>query len=175
MDTPAANWSQQHTTARILSQQQRHGRVSPQPGGSVRISTPQLSSELRVAVNRLSRRLRAEKAVDELTDGQTTVLGILSLHGPQTLSQLADHDRVSLPSMNRTVGALFTAGYIDRDAVANDKRKVLLSLTDAGAALVRETRRRRDEWLYRRLAQLTPDERTLLSNAAVILGSLSEK
>ena len=137
--------------------------------------THQLSSELRVAVHRLSRRLRAEKADDELTDGQTTVLGILSLHGPQTLSQLAEYERVSLPSMSRTVGALSTAGYVDRGAVEHDKRKVLLSLTDAGADLVSETRRQRDEWLYRRLARLSTDERAVLTQAASILRSLIEK
>lgn len=143
--------------------------------GTPRIPTHQLSSELRVAINRLSRRLRAEKADDDLTDGQTTVLAILSLHGAQTLSQLAERERVSLPSMNRTVGALFTAGYNDRDTVEGDKRKVLLSLTDAGAELVSETRRRRDEWLYRRLAKLSAEERAVLTQASGILRSLSEK
>lgn len=135
----------------------------------------ELSSDLRVAVNRLSRRLRAEKADDDLTDGQTTVLGVLSLRGPQTLSQLSEIERVTLPSMNRTVGALVAAGYIEREPSTDDRRKVLLDLSASGKDVVRETRRRRDEWLFLRLEQLTPAERTVLAEAASVIRGLSER
>ncbi|MBC7725751.1 MAG: MarR family transcriptional regulator [Burkholderiaceae bacterium] len=136
--------------------------------------THELSSEIRVAVNRLSRRLRAEKADTDLTDGQTTVLGVLSVRGPLTLSELAEIERVTPPSMNRTVGALVDAGYIERETSPDDRRKVFLHLSPTGTELVRETRRRRDEWLYQRLADLSPAERRTLADAATILRALSQ-
>ncbi len=46
---------------------------------------------------------------------------------------------------------------------------MLVDITDAGRAEVRETRRRRTAWLAGRLAELTPDERDTLARAADIL------
>ncbi|MCY7326627.1 MAG: MarR family transcriptional regulator [Microbacteriaceae bacterium] len=133
-----------------------------------------LSSELRASVIRLARRLRAEKADDGLTDGQTPVLGVLAVRGAQTLSQLSEIERVTLPSMNRTVGALVAAGYVERHPSTEDRRKVLLSLSAAGQDVVRETRRRRDEWLCGRLETLTPAQRCALVEAAAVLQGLAE-
>lgn len=144
------------------------------PNPSVHDATHELSSELRVAVNRLARRLRAEKADSDLTDSQTTVLGVLAVRGALTLSELGEIERVTLPSMNRTVGILVEAGYIDRETSAEDRRKVMLTLSPAGVDLVRETRRRRDEWLYRRLAILDPAQREVLAAAASALRELSD-
>ncbi|WP_165067269.1 MarR family winged helix-turn-helix transcriptional regulator [Marisediminicola senii] len=137
--------------------------------------TYELSRELRIAVNRLSRRLRAEKADHDLTDGQTTVLGIIELTGPRTLTELSEIERVTPPSMSRTVTALLEAGYIERQPSDDDGRKVLLSLTANGHTLVLETRRRRDEWLYTRLATMTEAERRTLADAASILRRLSDE
>jgi DNA-binding MarR family transcriptional regulator len=61
------------------------------------------STELRLATFRLSRRIRAEKSDEALSDGQIAVLGNLFRNGTQTLGQLAERERVSAPSMNRTV------------------------------------------------------------------------
>ena len=135
----------------------------------------ELSSDLRVAVNRLARRLRAEKADDALSDGQTAVLGLLSVHGPQTLGQLSEHEHVTPPSMNRTVGSLVDAGYVERDSDPGDGRRVIHRLTDAGTALVRETRRRRDQWLDIRLSALTAEELDALTSATAVLRRLSER
>ena len=46
--------------------------------------------ELRMAVFRLARRLRSERADDSLSDGQFAVLAHLSVHGPHTLGALAE-------------------------------------------------------------------------------------
>ena len=63
-----------------------------------RAATHELSTNLRIAVARLSRRLRAEKADDELSDGQTSVLFLLVREGPHTLGALSEHERVTPPS-----------------------------------------------------------------------------
>ena len=138
-----------------------------------RVPTHELASQLRVAVARLSRRLRAEKADDALTDSQMAVLALISRHGVQTLSQLSEFERVRLPSMNRTVTALVDVGYVTREQSTDDRRKVLLDITPAGAQLVLDTRRQRDEWLYARLARLTPGERRTLAEATIILTDLA--
>ena len=138
------------------------------------LSTHELSGELRIAIARLSRRVRAEKATDELSDGQYSVLALVFREGPKTLGELSEHERVTPPSMNRTVNRLEAAGYVVRRASADDRRKVLFVATDAGAALVRETRKRRDAWLDKRLAKLPPATRTLLAEASVVMRELAD-
>ena len=63
----------------------------------------QAASRVRLATVRLSRRMRAQKSDDRVTDSQMTVLMHLAKHGSMTLSELAEAERISAPSMNRTV------------------------------------------------------------------------
>ena len=130
---------------------------------------PAEASELRMATFRLARRLRAERAIDAMSDGQFAVLAALKVHGPHTLGELADRERVSSPSMNRTVNCLEESGYLARTPGIDDRRKVNISLTDAGREVVEETVRRRDAWLEEALAALTPQQRHLLAEAAEIM------
>jgi len=134
--------------------------------------TPDLSreaSDLRIATFRLARRMRTERAVDSMSDGQFAVLAGLSIHGPHTLTELADRERVSSPAMNRTVNCLQEAGYISRSADESDGRKVVIDLTDDGRAVVEETARRRDAWVEEALAEIAPAERAVLAQAAAIM------
>ena len=132
-----------------------------------------LAADLRVAVLRTSRRLRAEKSDADLSDAQFSVLAYLAKEGATTPGVLAEHEHVQPPSMTRTINALVAAGYLTRAPGAVDRRQVLVDLSDAGRDVVRETRRRRDAWLTRRLAQLSPDERETLARAADILRRLT--
>ena len=118
---------------------------------------------------RTSRRLRQERSTDDVTPGQYSVLAVLDRHGPSTPRELALHENVQPPSMTRTIAALTDLGLVARTVHPSDGRQVLLSLTDAGRVVVRETRRRRDAWLTRRLVELTPAERATLADAAAIL------
>src|ERR687897_3751514 len=101
------------------------------------------ASQLRIATFRLARRLRTQRAVDSMSDGQFAVLAALWVHGSHTLGELAERERVSAPSMNRTVNCLQESGYVTRAADESDGRKVVISLTDEGRAVVDETARRR--------------------------------
>jgi DNA-binding MarR family transcriptional regulator len=134
-----------------------------------------LSRDLRIAVMRLSRRLRAEKANDELSDAQFVVLGFLYRDGALTPGALSELERVTPPSMNRTVNCLVDAGLVTREAAPDDGRKVLVTLTETGRTTVVETRRRRSAWLYDRLAELSPDQRGMLADAAVLLHGIADR
>lgn len=139
-----------------------------------RLSTHDLSSALRIAVARLSRRLRAEKEDDELSDTQTSTLAFLVREGSGTIGRLSEHERVTPPSMNRTVNHLEQAGYVVRTADAVDGRKVVVVPTESGLRLVAETRRRRDAWLNQRLRTLTPEQRETLAEAAAIMREIAD-
>jgi DNA-binding MarR family transcriptional regulator len=133
------------------------------------------ASDVRMATFRLARRLRAQRAVDSMSDAQFAVLAALKVHGAHTLGDLADRERVSAPSMTRTVNGLEEDGYLTRTPSDEDRRKVIIELTDAGRAVVEETVRRRDAWLEEALAELTDAERDALYAAAEVMRKVAER
>lgn len=136
--------------------------------------TDQLNDDLRIAVMRLSRRIRLERVGTDVTDGQLSVIFVLWREGAQTLGSLAEHERVTPPSMNRTVNALVEAGLVERSTAPDDGRKVLIAATEAGLEMARETKRRRVAWLARTLDTLDPQQLAVLEAAAPILRQLAD-
>lgn len=130
-------------------------------------------AELRMATFRLSRRLRAQKADQGLSDAQFAVLGVLYRHDALTLTELAEQERVSAPSMNRTVNCLEESGYIERVADDLDRRKANITLTASGRDVVKATISQRDAWLTTRLRELSKDDRAVLARAAELMGGLA--
>ena len=86
-----------------------------------------------------------------------------------TPRELADIERVSPPSMTRTLAALVERGLVARQDDPLDGRQVFISLTPQGLLLLREIRRRRDAWMATRLKGITADEREVLVKATAIL------
>lgn len=133
----------------------------------------ELSTDLRMAAFRFTRRMRAQKADQALSDAQFAVLGALYRGGTLTLTQLAERERVSAPSMNRTVNCLEEAGYIERTADEVDRRKTNIELNEAGVVLVKATISQRDAWLTTRLRELSKEDRAVLARAAELMGGLA--
>ena len=134
-----------------------------------------LASSLRISVARLSRRLRSERDPDAelLPVGQLSVLGSLFRNGPSTVGQLAVVERVQPPSMTRTVNCLAEGGYVERRAHETDRRQVVVALSPKGEETLAADRKKRDAWLAQRLRELTPEERSLLRQAAPIIERLA--
>jgi DNA-binding MarR family transcriptional regulator len=135
-----------------------------------------LASALRISVARLSRRLRSERdpGSELLPVGQLSVLGALNRFGDQTVGELAALERVQPPSMTRTVNCLEDGGYVVRRKNAADGRQVVVTLSEQGRTTLAADRHRRDAWLAQRLRELTPDERSVLRQAAPLLERLAQ-
>jgi DNA-binding MarR family transcriptional regulator len=131
--------------------------------------------ELRLSIQRLARRIRSMQGDEDVTEGQRSVLFTLANNGAQTLGALSEHERVTPPSMNRTINALVATGLVTRTTASDDARKVRLELSDAGRIFIDETRRRRDAWFTQRLAELSVEHREILDSAAPILRGLAEQ
>ena len=134
---------------------------------------PTDSQRLARSVARLNRRLRQERHT-ELTPTQLAVLGTVRVLGPVTPSAIAEREGVRPPSITRTLNCLADDGYVLREPHPDDRRQVLVRLSDKGEALIAEQRLRRDAWLDSRLASLTVDERTALREASALLEKLAE-
>lgn len=123
---------------------------------------------------RLSRRLRNERAVDhQLSANQLGVMSTLHRHGMLTIGEIAAIEKVRPPSTTRTVTSLEELGLVVREPHPTDRRQVLVRLADEGRRLLAEDRKRRDEWLARKLGELTPEEKEILRAAAPILERLA--
>jgi DNA-binding MarR family transcriptional regulator len=130
--------------------------------------------EIRLTVQRLARRIRSMQGDESVTEGQRSVLFALSNNGPQTLGSLSEHERVTPPSMNRTINALVEAELVTRVGALDDGRKVVIDLSDAGRRFIAETKRKRDAWFTQRLEGLTPEQRSIVDQAATILREIAD-
>jgi DNA-binding MarR family transcriptional regulator len=126
-----------------------------------------LAGELRLACMRISRRVRYE-STHVVAPHQFSVLCRLE-DAPRTPGELAEIEKVSAPSMTRTVSALAERGLVDRTADPDDKRQVIVSLTTDATTLLKEIRRKRDAWMSVRVGHLTPEEQDILLQASAIL------
>lgn len=126
-----------------------------------------LASELRLACMRISRRVRYESSY-AIAPHHFSVMSRLE-EAPRTPGELAEIERVSAPSMTRTVAGLVELGYVERTPDPTDKRQVIVTLTDAARQVLKENRRRRDAWMSVRVARLDPEEQAVLQRAAAIL------
>ena len=141
--------------------------TTPVRPSMTRAQRDRLTSDLRMACMRISRRVRIESTA-AVAPHQFSVLVRLE-EQVRTPKELAAVEKVSAPSMTRTVNGLVEAGLVARADDPTDGRQVILSLTPEGRATIRDTRRRRDQWLAVRLERLSDDERRLLAEASELL------
>ena len=141
--------------------------TAPVRPAMTRAQRDRLTSDLRMACMRISRRVRFESTA-AVAPHQFSVLVRLD-EQVRTPKELAAVEKVSAPSMTRTVNGLVEAGLVARADDPTDGRQVILSLTPEGRATIRDTRRRRDQWLAVRLERLSDDERRLLAEASELL------
>ncbi|HEY0215818.1 MAG TPA: MarR family transcriptional regulator, partial [Cellulomonas sp.] len=129
-----------------------------------------LADGLRPVVMRLSRRLRQVR-VDgpDLTPGQLSAMATLARADDQPIGALAATEQVAAPSMTRVVNALEERGLVARTPDPTDRRQSLVSLTPSGRDLLLLLRRRRSEWLAKRIAELDADDKEVLRRAVGIL------
>lgn len=132
-----------------------------------------LSEDLRLACMRISRRVRFESD-HEVAPHQFSVLARLEA-GPLTPRALAEIEKVSAPSMTRTLGCLVDDGLLARSDHPDDGRQVLISLTAEGRDALRRTRERRDAWMVERVRELSAEERTTLAAATEILDRIAAR
>ncbi|WP_018656069.1 MarR family winged helix-turn-helix transcriptional regulator [Actinomadura flavalba] len=140
---------------------------------------PALAEELRISIARLSRRLRTLRPSEDDDGGslsltQFAALAALQQHRGMTPRELADHEKVQPPSMTRVIAHLEERGLVTRAPHPTDGRQVVITPTEAAETLLAAQRRRKEAWLARQLAQLTPQERETLRRAAPILDKLSK-
>jgi DNA-binding MarR family transcriptional regulator len=141
--------------------------MSPRPAGP-----DDAAARLYVALGRLVRMLRRTGTAD-VSPGAFSALAALNGAGPTRLGDLAAREGVAAPTMTRIVASLEDAGLMRRETDPQDRRAVLVAVTDAGAALIQGERSARSSELRRRVAGLSGPERAALLAALPVLEMLA--
>jgi DNA-binding MarR family transcriptional regulator len=141
---------------------------------AAQVDEADLGAQVRSAIGRLYRRFRSARPEGGLGDAALAVLTRLHKHGPQTLTELSEYDRVSPASMSQTVNRLTSAGYAVRTRDPDDRRKVLFSATAEGDELASAARAQRNAWLDQRLRALSAEDRVVIARATALLSSIAD-
>src|SRR6185437_11674330 len=135
----------------------------------------QVAAALRVSVGLLVRRMRQIPVEGELTLSETSALARLDRGGPTTPGALAKQEQISPQSMGATLAALQARGLIERAPDPDDGRRAVMSITDAGLALLRSRRNAKVQQLSRALStEFSPDELDQLAAVAPLLERLAQ-
>jgi DNA-binding MarR family transcriptional regulator len=133
-----------------------------------------LGSQLRLAVLRLSRRLR-QQTVGEISPSQMSALSVVAARGELSLGELASIERIAPPSMTRIAARLEETGLLERRVDSVDRRVARVAVSPAGESILAETRARHDAFLADRLRDFTPEERAILGKAIPLLERLASQ
>ncbi|MDQ6797354.1 MAG: MarR family transcriptional regulator, partial [Actinomycetota bacterium] len=149
------------------------GKAAPAMAGA---DTPadELAADLRLAVGRLSRRLR-QHAVGGLSPSQVSAMASLDCHGPVPIGRLSRLEGVSAPTMTRIVDRLEQQGLVRRRIDPADGRSAVVGMTPHGTSALARLRHERTAFLAGRLAGLDEKEVAALAAALPALRLLAEE
>ena len=132
-----------------------------------------LASELRLAIYRMTRRMRQQHPTHDLTLTQISALAIIWRDGPIAAGELAIREQVRAPSITRVINTLEDAGIVRRMQNLADRRQVLIQITDEGVRQASSYVQAREAWLIERLLDLSVEDRDILHRAAIIFDGLA--
>lgn len=135
-------------------------------------SSDDLARELRPAITRLYLALRRRAPVAELSAAQASALSTLLVRGSLRMGALAEHEGIRMPTATALVDGLIKQGLAQRAPDPDDRRAVIVELTEQGRGAVEHARRRRDDALAAALDQLSDDQRIRLASATDALTAL---
>jgi DNA-binding MarR family transcriptional regulator len=115
--------------------------------------------------------LRRHRGAD-ISVPQFRSMGYLDVNNGASLSDLASHIGLTMPSMSKLIDGLVSRGLVNRVHDSHDRRKVCLSLTPPGREQLRSAHRSTEKFLAERMSALPDDELNSISQAMDLLKRL---
>jgi DNA-binding MarR family transcriptional regulator len=138
----------------------------------VTTDTRALASDLSLAVVRLTRHLRGRRVDAQVSLTQLSALATLARDGAMTPGNLAAREKVQPPSMTRVIASLVELGLVERAPHPTDGRQIIVTLSDAGHALIADETHAREAWMNERLSGLDEAQLKTLRDAVGIITSI---
>ncbi|MGV9860818.1 MarR family winged helix-turn-helix transcriptional regulator [Gordonia sp. NPDC003425] len=134
----------------------------------------EIARRLRPALTRLYLALRRHTPIPEYSAAQASGLAVLLDHGPMRMGEFAERESIRMPTATALVDGLRKNGLVERRPDPDDRRAVIVELTDHGRAVLTRVRNERDDVLAAAIAQLTDADRDRLADAAPALRALHQ-
>ena len=115
--------------------------------------------------------IRSHRAPD-ISVSQFRALAFINQHKGASLSDVAEHIGLALPSMSKMVDGLVTRNLVKRETRPHDRRRLTLALTQQGQAMHKSARAATQRFLAARLATACASDRTIVAQAMAVLRPL---
>jgi DNA-binding MarR family transcriptional regulator len=132
-----------------------------------------LAAELLYTVARINR-LATQRVQLKLPVAQARLLAAIDDQGTARISDLADLDHCSQPTMTTQVRKLEDAGLVSRATDPSDARAVLISITPQGVSKLAQVRAARSAVIDPYLNRLAEPDRQTLADAVRVMRNLLE-
>ena len=116
-------------------------------------------------VMRVIRRELRKHGARELSVPQYRTLNFLSSHRGASLSEVADHIGLTLPSMSTLIDGLVTRNFAARRTNPDDRRRMTLELTDRGVTTLRTSRNATQEYLSQMFGSVSSEDRSRITKS----------
>lgn len=135
------------------------------------------ATKVRRSVTHLARRLRGLRSDHGISGSKLAILGWLFRESkPMTATELARLERLQPQSLTRIIAELDEQRLIGRTPAEEDRRQILIEITQAGRELLVVDAYRQNQWLAETMAAtLTRAEREILAIAAGLLEKLASE
>jgi DNA-binding MarR family transcriptional regulator len=127
--------------------------------------TEQIIADFRVTIGAMKCAMSERLVRLGISMAQLNIMYTLQRNGEMTMSRLADVLGVSLSSATGLVDRIEERGYIERTRVPEDRRVVLVHVTEAGTRMLQENDALSDELMRTVLARLDPAELPVIARA----------
>jgi len=122
----------------------------------------------------IRQQMRSHRA-EGLSIPQFRSLCFVERYDGASLSMVADHLDLSLPTVSRMISGLVQRGYMQRKSSEDDRRHVSLSLRPRGQSVMREARTATQKFLSQKFETLPLDQREALITAMQALREVFEQ
>ena len=124
------------------------------------------------AVMRTVRAQMRQSASLNLSVPQFRALNFVDRNRGASLSEVAEHIGLTLPSMSKLIDGLVERKLVIRQSHADDRRRITLGLTARGCTVLQSARASAQASLAERMSTITESERAIVVHAMQILHPL---
>lgn len=135
-------------------------------------ATTLTGSDLAVGLERLVRLVREMSTAGDVSSTAAAVLTRLGRQGPSRVTDLARGEGVSQPAMSQLVNRLESDGLVARATDSEDRRGVLVEVSERGRGVIEARRTQRAEILGAALERLDAEDQQAIAAALPALGRL---
>ncbi|PYI55566.1 MarR family winged helix-turn-helix transcriptional regulator [Paenibacillus flagellatus] len=123
------------------------------------------------AVHQTTHEMTKDVKSGSITPMQYSILEYIAVSQPVTLSQISDCQHMSMPNASRELKKLSEKRLCEKVAVAEDRRKQYIRLTEAGEAMMSEAFARIEARFRQRISHLSEEELVRIDQAIDVLMS----